>query len=42
MQIVHGTWIPDDTDDYVQGGAFYVWVETDTPLGAAPASSSFG
>jgi len=33
MQIVHGTWIPDDTDAFVQRGAFYVWVETDTPLG---------
>src|SRR5215217_7611800 len=31
MQIVHGTWLPDDTNDFVQGGAFYVWVETDTP-----------
>src|SRR5215217_1371296 len=31
MQIVHGTWLPDDTDTFEQGGAFYVWVETDTP-----------
>jgi hypothetical protein len=34
MEIVHGTWIPDDTDDFHQRGAFCVWVETDTPLGA--------
>src|SRR6187431_118439 len=32
VQIVHGTWIPEDTDAFVQRGAFYVWVETDTPL----------
>src|SRR4051794_520298 len=32
MEIVHGTWIPDDTDDFVQRGAFYIWVETDTVL----------
>ncbi len=29
MHIVHGTWIPD-APDFVQGGAFYLWVETDT------------
>jgi SNF2 family DNA or RNA helicase len=34
MQIVHGTWIPDDTSDFLQRGAFYLWVETDTPSGA--------
>jgi SNF2 family DNA or RNA helicase len=31
MHIIHGTWIPDDTDDFIQKGAFYLWVETDTP-----------
>ena len=36
MQIVHGTWIPDETEDFVQGGGFYLWVETDAPLGPAP------
>jgi SNF2 family DNA or RNA helicase len=35
MHIVHGTWIPDDTHDFIQGGAFYLWVETDTPQGTA-------
>jgi SNF2 family DNA or RNA helicase len=30
MHIVHGTWIPDDTHEFVQRGAFYLWVETDT------------
>ncbi|HHB51595.1 MAG TPA: ATP-dependent helicase, partial [Saprospiraceae bacterium] len=28
MQIIHGTWIPQDTDDYVQRGAFYLWIES--------------
>ena len=31
MHIIHGTWIPGDTHEFVQGGAFYLWVETDTP-----------
>jgi SNF2 family DNA or RNA helicase len=30
MHIVHGSWIPDEADGFVQGGAFYLWVETDT------------
>ncbi len=29
MHIVHGTWIPDAADTFVQGGSFYLWVETD-------------
>ncbi|HEY9889426.1 MAG TPA: hypothetical protein V6D02_13560, partial [Candidatus Obscuribacterales bacterium] len=29
MQILHGTWIPQTTDDFVQSGAFYLWVETE-------------
>jgi SNF2 family DNA or RNA helicase len=36
MQIVHGTWLPDDTDAFVQRGGFYVWVETDTPATSRP------
>jgi len=31
LNIVHGTWIPDETDEFAQRGAFYLWVETDTP-----------
>ncbi|HEX5502924.1 MAG TPA: DEAD/DEAH box helicase [Thermomicrobiales bacterium] len=31
MQIIHGTWIPDEAGEFVQPGAFYVWVETDHP-----------
>jgi len=31
MHIVHGAWIPDDTDGFVRRGAFYLWVESDTP-----------
>jgi len=30
MHIIHGTWVPDDTQAFIQGGAFYLWVETDT------------
>jgi SNF2 family DNA or RNA helicase len=30
MHIIHGTWIPEDTNDFIQRGAFYLWVETDT------------
>jgi len=32
MHIIHGTWIPDDTDAFTQEGAFYLWVETDAPV----------
>lgn len=28
MLILHGTWIPQITTDFVQSGAFYLWVET--------------
>ncbi|MBW4444183.1 MAG: DEAD/DEAH box helicase [Plectolyngbya sp. WJT66-NPBG17] len=28
MHILHGAWIPDDSTDFVQGGNFYLWVET--------------
>ena len=31
MQIVHGTWIPQETEEFSQNGDFYLWVETDTP-----------
>jgi SNF2 family DNA or RNA helicase len=31
MHIIHGTWIPDDTHEFIQNGTFYLWVETDTP-----------
>lgn len=29
MQLVHGTWIPDESGGFVQGGEFCLWVETD-------------
>jgi SNF2 family DNA or RNA helicase len=35
MHIVHGTWIPDDSGEFIQRGAFYLWVEADTPQGSA-------
>src|SRR5947209_791180 len=30
MHVIHGTWIPDDSPEFIQRGAFYLWVETDT------------
>ena len=33
MHIIHGTWIPEDSHAFIQSGAFYLWVETDTPIG---------
>jgi SNF2 family DNA or RNA helicase len=38
MYILHGTWIPDDTEDFIQSGQFYLWVETDV----APTRRSTG
>jgi SNF2 family DNA or RNA helicase len=29
MKILHGTWIPDSDDRFIQEGNFYLWVETD-------------
>ncbi|MCU0533003.1 MAG: DEAD/DEAH box helicase [Hydrococcus sp. Prado102] len=31
MKILHGTWIPQADKDFIQTGAFYLWVETDSP-----------
>ena len=28
MKIVHGTWIPEATEEWRQSGGFYLWVET--------------
>lgn len=28
MEILHGTWIPDETEEFIQSGGFYLWVET--------------
>ncbi len=28
MKILHGTWIPSSKSDFIQSGAFYLWVET--------------
>jgi hypothetical protein len=28
MKILHGTWIPQTEDGFIQTGAFYLWVET--------------
>ena len=29
MKILHGTWIPQATEAFLQTGSFYLWVETD-------------
>src|SRR5207248_8005269 len=39
MHVIHGTWIPDDTNEFIQRGAFYLWVETDTPAGRSRSSA---
>lgn len=28
MKVIHGTWIPDESSNYIQPGSFYLWVET--------------
>ena len=28
MKILHGTWIPQPGEEFIQQGAFYLWVET--------------
>ena len=40
MHVIHGTWIPEDAHEFIQPGAFYLWVETDTPTGASRGSKS--
>ncbi len=29
MNVIHGAWIPENTDDFIQSGNFYLWVESD-------------
>ncbi|MFM2311699.1 MAG: hypothetical protein RLZZ04_975, partial [Cyanobacteriota bacterium] len=31
MKVIHGTWIPEDSGNYIQPGSFYLWVETSSP-----------
>ena len=31
MDVIHGTWFPDEAVDFVQKGSFCLWVETDAP-----------
>jgi hypothetical protein len=31
MKVLHGTWIPNVSDEFMQGGEFCLWVETDEP-----------
>src|SRR2546425_790119 len=39
MHVIHGTWIPDDTNEFIESGSFYLWVETDTPAGTSRRSA---
>ena len=29
MNVIHGTWIPKESQDFMQSGDFYLWVESD-------------
>ena len=29
MNVIHGAWIPKNTQDFIQSGGFYLWVESD-------------
>jgi SNF2 family DNA or RNA helicase len=40
MHIIHGTWIPEDANGFVQKGAFYLWVETDASAGRSRSNSN--
>ncbi|HEX9135250.1 MAG TPA: hypothetical protein VF844_23420, partial [Ktedonobacteraceae bacterium] len=40
MHVIHGTWIPEDTNEFTQRGAFYLWVETDTPSGRSRSNAN--
>ncbi|MEY3303803.1 MAG: hypothetical protein RLZZ139_2176, partial [Cyanobacteriota bacterium] len=35
MKILHGTWIDDHGNDFIQTGNFYIWVETTEPKAIA-------
>ena len=35
MKILHGTWIHDHCNDFIQTGNFYIWVETTEPKAIA-------
>ncbi|MCU0566560.1 MAG: DEAD/DEAH box helicase [Oculatellaceae cyanobacterium Prado106] len=37
MKILHGTWIPQPETDFIQGGAFYLWVETEAAIAPPPS-----
>src|SRR5258708_5922028 len=39
MHSIHGSWFPDDAHEFIQRGAFYLWVETDTPAGKSTSGA---
>lgn len=40
MKILHGTWIPDHSDNFIQTGNFCIWIETTEPKSIAKRKSS--
>lgn len=40
MQIIHGTWIPQASNAFIQSGNFWLWVETDATVTNKKAQSS--
>ena len=40
MKILHGTWIPAAEADFIQAGAFYLWVETTETAGKPSKNAS--
>jgi SNF2 family DNA or RNA helicase len=40
MQIIHGTWIPDQGDDFIQKGGFYLWTEKAGEPKASPGKKN--
>ena len=38
MQILHGSWIPETENSFIQTGQFYLWVETSQKKKSPPQS----
>ena len=42
MKILHGTWIPDETEELIQSGGFYLWVETKSVKKTKSSGNNYG
>ncbi|MEG3438093.1 DEAD/DEAH box helicase [Pannus brasiliensis CCIBt3594] len=40
MKILHGTWIPKSSDDFIRTGTFYLWAETTEPQKSGKSSGN--